>query len=336
MNVTIAPALDTTTSSIICDREASPENRENIQAIASQELIQHVETQANTIAPEISAIVPKLISVERIGVTRNSSSTPYLVYVIEKRRHCTFFKRKLLWQLLQVFLKTYHNVEETIRSVISTDSDLKVMLGGTWQTLFKPHVTKFVERLNNRNFVAAMPLVQSLQGYTLGARSAKACARNYKIIEMQRYREKASPTAVEFDTKEDCQPSNHSNTSVQPADISRGAVEDEVSLPPVEVLVKAMKKAIANWSWEILAEALYGKEQHKAAAWKQLTPTEREQLTQLTPPQVRMLAQARREGRIAAFVEHSSGGIFSVWTTMDGEVQTLTSTAVAGFIQDLV
>jgi hypothetical protein len=103
----------------------------------------------------------------------------------------------------------------------------------------------------------------------------------------------------------------------------------------VEKLVTAMRSAITNSCWEILTEALYGREENKAAAWKQLSPQEQQQLTQLTPPDVKLLAQARKAGKIAAFAEHSTGGIYSVWRTFDDEAETLSSTALSGFLQNL-
>ncbi len=47
--------------------------------IAQNELNQNIEQQANTIAPELTPWVPKLIKVERVGFTRNASNTPYIV-----------------------------------------------------------------------------------------------------------------------------------------------------------------------------------------------------------------------------------------------------------------
>lgn len=262
------------------------------QSIANQEFYKYLESQVNEIAPEIQALVPKAIQVEKVGITKNSGSTPYLVYVIDKRRHCTFFKRKLLWHLLQAFLKAKHKIEDKIRAVISTDRfDLKVMLGQTWQTLFKPHVTKFIEHWNNRCAFVAMPDSEPFKEYTTGARSAKA---------MQRHKE-------------------------QKLDM----------FAAVDKLVTAMRCAIANESWEILTKALYGNEQYKAKAWKQLSTHEQEQLRQLIPPQVRMLAQARKAGKIAAFVEHEVGGIFFVWFRAEAEAETLTSSAVPIFLQNL-
>lgn len=270
-------------------------------AIANQELNKYLESQVHEIAPEIQALVPKAIQVEKVGITRNSGSTPYLVYVIDKRRHCTFFKRKLLWHLLQAFLKAQHKIEDKIRAVISTDCfDLKVMLGQTWQTLFKQHVTKFIEHWNNRCAFVAMPYSEPLKGYTISARSAKAMLRNYQVIEMQQHKE-----------------------------------QKLVMFAAVDKLVTAMRCAIANESWEILTKALYGNEQYKAKAWKQLSTQEQEQLRQLIPPQVRMLAQARKAGKIAAFVEHEVGGIFFVWLRAEVEAEILTSSAVPNFLQNL-
>ena len=47
--------------------------------IATSELYSHLEQQAQSIAPQIE-LVPARIQVERLGLTRNASSTPYIVY----------------------------------------------------------------------------------------------------------------------------------------------------------------------------------------------------------------------------------------------------------------
>lgn len=258
--------------------------------IANQELHKYLESQVNSIAPEIAPIVPKIIQVEKIGITRNSSSTPYLVYTIENRRRCTFFKRKVLFHLLQAFLRAHYKIEDKIRAVICTDCfDLKVMLGQTWQTLFKSHVIKFVECWNNRILSVFLPNSELLSEFTVDARS-----------KMQQ----------------------HFQHSV---DIS----------PAVEKLVCAMTQAIANSCWEIVTQALYGNQQYKAQAWKQLSSQQQEQLRQLIPPPVKMLAQARKAGKIAAFVEHEIGDIFFVWLHGQPEAETLTSSGVPSFLQNL-
>ena len=60
--------------------------------IATSELHSHLEQQAQSVAPQIE-LVAATISVERLGLTRNASSTPYIVYRVKERRCCTFFKR---------------------------------------------------------------------------------------------------------------------------------------------------------------------------------------------------------------------------------------------------
>lgn len=258
--------------------------------IANRELNEYLESQVNSIAPEIASIVPKIIQVEKIGITRNSSSTPYLVYTIENRRRCTFFKRKVLFHLLQAFLKAHYKIEDEIRAVISTNCfDLKVMLGQTWQNLFKSDVTLFVECWNNRILGVFMPRCEPLPPYTIDARA-----------QMQWHKQQRA-----------------------------------VISPAVEKLVLAMRNAITYQNWEILTIALYGNEQYKAQAWKQLSTQEQEQLTELAPPQNKMLAQARKAGKIAAFVEHEVGDIFFVWLHGQPEAETLTSSGVPSFLQNL-
>lgn len=212
------------------------------------------------------------------------------VYTIENRRRCTFFKRKVLFHLLQAFLKAHYKIEDKIRAVISTNCfDLKVMLGQTWQTLFKSDVTLFVEYWNNRILGVAMPHCELPIEYTMGARSLLQWHNQHSVV------------------------------------ISSA----------VEKLVCAMRNAITNRNWEILTIALYGNEQYKAQAWKQLSIQEQEQLRELIPPQVQMLAQARKAGKIAAFVEHEVGDIFFVWLHGQPEAETLTSRAVPSFLHNL-
>ncbi len=284
----------------------SPQN--DNQAIANRELIEYLDRQSNTVAPEIPSLVPRRIQVEKIGLTKNAANTPYMVYWVGQQRCSLFFRRKLLWQLLQEFL----NITSKIRSVVVTEHfDLNVLIGDKWRLIFKPHFIKFVERWNNRqqDAVAATPESNLLKGFNNDARGAKAWARNAKVIEMYRYQQRSQKQQQE--------------------------VEAKTVSPEVEKLAIAMRSAIANSNWEILTETLYGREQYKAQAWQQLSPQEREQLAELTPPEVRMLAQARKSGKIAAFVEHTSGGMFSVWLKIDSEPQPLSSTAVAGFLQGL-
>lgn len=297
-----------------CDREAPPvENRKpDTQEIADRELGQYLEKQVNAIAPQSPSLVPRRIQVERIGLTKNASSTPYLIYWIEQHRFSLFFKRKLLWQMLQEFL----NTTEKIRSVVVTEHfDLNVLIGEKWKLVFKPHFTKFVERWNNKSQIEPKSEAETLKGYTIGARGAKACARNAKVIEMHRHREQKA---------EKSEMQKLATSSEETADTDN-----------VQKLVEAMRRAIANENWDILAETLYGREEHKAAAWKQLTEKEQQQLTKLTPPHVRLLVQARREGKIAAFVEHSTGGVFSIWRTRESDQEIISSTALPCFLEDL-
>lgn len=345
------------------------------QSIADQELNKYLESQANSIAPEISPIIPKIIQVEKVGITRNSSSTPYLVYTIEARRHCIFFKRKLLWHLLQAFLNSQRNIEDKIRAVISTERfDLKVMLGETWQTLFKPHVALFVEQWNNYHHLRAIPKSESLKDDLMEVREGESWANDLTAKEMHRHQfgqknqseivappgkstidrlvSKILPFSEETKNAHHTQDegstsnSNHTNhserltTSAQDQILPQSEFGERQSqqlhtATPSEKLAAAMRNAIASKDWEIFTTALYGNEKYKAEAWKQLSAQEQQQLTQLTPPQVKMLAQARKAGKIATFVEHSVGGVFYIWLDGEAEAKMMTSTALPGFLQNL-
>lgn len=147
----------------------------NIQTLANLELSDYLEAQANVLAPELSPIVPKVIKVEKVGLTRNSSSTPYLVYRVGDRRCCTFFKRKLLWHLVQTLLRIDYGIDEKIRSIVSTQFfDLSLKLGDSWLNVVRSHVCQFVERCNNRTQGAVIVPSNPLKDSKIGT-SAKNC-----------------------------------------------------------------------------------------------------------------------------------------------------------------
>lgn len=134
-----------------------------ISTIATSELYSHLEQQAQSVATADKAVnaihrnslpqielVAATIYVERIGLTRNASSTPYIVYRVRDRRCCTFFKRKLLWQLMQAMLRAQYGIEDKIRSTISTpDFSLSFFIGSSWRHVLNHQICRFVERANN-------------------------------------------------------------------------------------------------------------------------------------------------------------------------------------------
>lgn len=136
--------------------------------------------------------------------------------------------------------------------------------------------------------------VADLVGYKLGARSAKDCAKNYEIT--QQYREQERQNNV-------------------------------------DIVFEAMKEAITTSNWEFLRLVLINREQYKATAWVRLSDTEKQQILAIVPPEIRLLKKAKKEGRIAAFKECESGGIFWVWKHDDAEPSLLSGTAVSSFFR---
>lgn len=119
------------------------------QAIATAELYCRLEQQANAVAPEIPALVPAKITVDRVGFTRNASNTPYMVYWVNDRRCCTFIKRSRFLELVAFLLKLKCGIEDKIREVTSGASfGLNVKAGDTDHYIARAYVNKFFERYN--------------------------------------------------------------------------------------------------------------------------------------------------------------------------------------------
>ena len=131
--------------------------------IATSEVCSHLEQLAQNVAPQITPVAAT-ISVERLGLTKNASSTPYIVYRVNQRRCCTFFKRKVLWQLIQAMLRAEYGlaanigedaspiaaIEDKIRSVTFTpDFGLSFFIGSSWRHVLNQQICRFVERANN-------------------------------------------------------------------------------------------------------------------------------------------------------------------------------------------
>lgn len=138
--------------------------------------------------------------------------------------------------------------------------------------------------------------VIDLTGYKLGARSAKDCATNWEIMPQDR--------------KQECQNN-------------------------IDVVFNAMKEAIATSNWDVLRLALIEREQYKVAAWAMLSTIQKQQISELVPPELRLLKLAKKQGAIAAFKECEEGGIFWVWRTLDTDPNFLSGTAVANFLRDV-
>lgn len=119
------------------------------QAIATAELYCQLEEQANAVAPEIPALVPAKIRVERVSFTRNASNTPYMVYWVGDRRCCTFIKRSRFLELAASLLKLKCGIEDKIRSLTSGASfGFNVKAGDSQHYIPSAYVNKFFERYN--------------------------------------------------------------------------------------------------------------------------------------------------------------------------------------------
>ncbi|MBE9015883.1 hypothetical protein IQ272_06995 [Chroococcidiopsidales cyanobacterium LEGE 13417] len=232
--------------------------------IATSELYSHLEQQAQSVAPQIE-LVPARIQVERVGLTRNASSTPYIVYRVKERRCCTFFKRQLLWQLMQAMLRAQYGVEDKIRSIISTpDFSLSFFIGSSWWHVLKQQICRFVERANN---------------------------------------------------------------------FSR---PEETISDPVEILVAAMKFAIARSNWNLVKGEIAAYPEYKAIAWSQLTRDEKQQLSALVPEAVKLLLNAKKQGAIAQYCEACEDGLYWVRVTPDSPPSLVTSCGVGNFVKGAV
>ncbi|MDZ4871006.1 MAG: hypothetical protein CLLPBCKN_000394 [Chroococcidiopsis cubana SAG 39.79] len=246
--------------------------------IATSELHSHLEQQAQSVAPQIE-LVAATISVERLGLTRNASSTPYIVYRVKERRCCTFFKRKLLWQLMQAMLRAEYRIEDKIRSIISTpDFSLSFFIGSSWRHVLNHQICRFVERANN------LRRLESIASTPLSA---------------------VSPP-------------------------------EETISDPVEILVAAMKLAIAKSNWNLVKGEIAAYPEYKTIAWAQLTRDEKQQLCALVPEAVKLLVEAKRNGAIAQYCEASEDGLYWVQVTLDSPPSLVTSCGVGNFIKEAV
>jgi hypothetical protein len=122
-------------------------------ASATAEFYCYLEQQINAIAPEIPALVPAPIKIERVGFTRNASNTPYIVYRIAGRRCSTFIARRCFLELAQKLLKIRHSVDGRIAGVVSSPDfglTVKFKVNGLLQDKYIPraYVNKFFERYN--------------------------------------------------------------------------------------------------------------------------------------------------------------------------------------------
>ncbi len=134
--------------------------------------------------------------------------------------------------------------------------------------------------------------VVSLSHYKQGARSAKDCARIWEAI--QEYRELERQNSI-------------------------------------NIIVTAMRDAIASANWEFMRQALVSREKHKADAWALLTATEKQQLEALVPVEIRLLKAAMKRGAIASFREDDEGAMFWIWQDINAEPKLMSGTTVRNF-----
>lgn len=93
-----------------------------------------------------------LTKVERVGMTRNASCTPYVVYWVG-RRCCTFFKRRLFFELLKTLVAIAHHTISTIKSVAMTEwSGLKVKTATAEWIVARAQVNKFFQSYHQAAF----------------------------------------------------------------------------------------------------------------------------------------------------------------------------------------
>ena len=179
-----------------------------------------------------------------------------------------------------------------------------------------------VDFINNAKKKSAPQVASNivhLQGYKLGARSYRDCAKNFKMVQQYKTSEVNIKTQDFLATPEVTRLFTALDTFV-----------DRITPPSdFEIVLKGVKDAIASSNWEFLRLALINREQHKAAAWKMLSPQEQQQLDALIPQPIRLLKEAVKRGAIAAWKEDDEGGIFHVWESVDSLPQLVTGTSVA-------
>lgn len=103
----------------------------------------------------------------------------------------------------------------------------------------------------------------------------------------------------------------------------------------VDILVQAMKDAIASNNWELLRRESINRKEHKSEAWAMLTKAEQQHIENLVPHEIKILKAAQESGAIASFAEDEEGGIFWVWETSNAEPRLLSGTAVAKFLRSI-
>lgn len=174
----------------------------DVPSIATNQLLSHLEQQVSVVAPDIPALVQRRISVDRIGLTNNASHTPYLVYYVgdgrsldrlRHRRCCTFFKRRILFDLMQLLLKVEYSITERIRSIsVDVFNCFSLLLSKDCKNIPNRQACQFVERCNNK----AQPpeeikIPTALVGYSMYTRSNSSAIRNERIAREYREQQRA-------------------------------------------------------------------------------------------------------------------------------------------------
>ena len=130
------------------------------QAIATGKANSHLKHQSQKVALGYPTFLPDNIEkIERVGVTRNASRTPYIVYWINGRRCCTFFKRKYLFWLLQLYISIKHKQEVQVKSVEASKDFIQVYISAE---IFCLQQSKFCAFLEYYHLAATTRVVATL------------------------------------------------------------------------------------------------------------------------------------------------------------------------------
>ena len=169
--------------------------------------------------------------------------------------------------------------------------NLRLSMTSAWVAVRHDLATK-IKLARARATLATPSNVVSITGYKQGARSAKDCARNWEAI--QEYQELERQNSI-------------------------------------NIIVTAMRDAIAAANWEFMRQALVTREKYKTDAWAMLTAQERQQLEALVPVEIRLLRAAMKRGDFASFREDDEGAMFWIWQDTSAEPKLMSGTAVRNF-----
>ena len=168
---------------------------------------------------------------------------------------------------------------------------LKLSMTSAWVAVRHDLATK-IKIARNKLAPFSAAKVVDLAGYKQGARSLKDCAKNWTLIQEHRELERQNN---------------------------------------INIIVTAMKDAIAASNWEFMRQTLISREQYKADAWAILTTQEQQQIEALVPDEIRLLKAALKRGAIASFREDDEGAMFWIWQDINFEPTLMSGTMVQKF-----